>query len=64
MGLFFVVRKEPSGKKKKRTSENNSVIIRTKPPTWVIAKCDSNNVLVNAKNWKPLIPKDGTGDSQ
>ena len=51
-------------KKKKRTSENNSVIIRTKPQTWVIAKCDSNNVLVNAKNWKPLIPKDGTGDSQ
>ena len=62
MGLFFVVRKEPSGEK--RTSENNSVIIRTKPPTRVIAKCDSNNVLVNAKKWKPLIRKDGTGNSQ
>ena len=66
MGVLFVVRKEPGENKEQdnNQSKHNAVIIRTKPSIGVIAKYNSINVLINAKDQKPLIPKGSAGNSQ
>lgn len=66
MGLLFVVRKEPGENKEQdnNQSKHNAVIIRTKPSIGLMAKCNSINVLINAKNQKPLIPEGSAGNSQ
>lgn len=66
MGLLFVVRKEPGENKEQdnNQSKHNVVIIRTKPSIGLMAKCNSINVLINAKNRKPLIPEGSAGNSQ
>lgn len=70
MGSLFLVGKEPSENKELAKNKivikvkNIVMIVRTKQSTGVIANHNSTNVLINAKNWKPLPPGDSTGNSQ
>lgn len=65
MSSLFIVGKEPMKTKtckeeNNNQSKNNVVIVRMKQSIGVIAKCNSINVWMNAKNGKMLALEDST----